>query len=397
MRQPWVRFHRFQRASLTAVLLLLGAAVVPARAESILDDPLFQQDAKQGLHYLYDMDFGAADEVFGQITTRYPDHPVGPFLQALIPWWSMQLEPDDTSQDEEFVEAMERVIDVCDRRLKRDPNDVDAMFFKSGAHAFRGRLHSDRRRWLKAARDGQQALGYLRKVSALAPDNDDLYFGIGLFDYLADAAPKRYKILRPFKAFFPKGNRERGLEELHRAMTKGQFVPTEVAYSLLQIHYVFEKDYRESQRYVEWLRARHPENSLFHLYEARVYEQLGDLGVARRALTEILDRHAKGQSGYTDAVAERSLYLLARVEMRFRRFDVALAHIEHLEKLTASRRGLPTEYKGLSRLRRGMVHDAKGERTQAVRCYKDVLAMKDFDNDSARGRAKEYLKNPYKG
>ena len=397
MRQPWVRFRLFQRASLAAVLLLLGAAAAPARAESILDDPLFQQDAKQGLHFLYDMDFGAADEVFGKITARYPDHPVGPFLQALIPWWSIQLEPDDTSQDETFIEAMDRVIDVCDRRLRQNPNDIDAMFFKSGAHAFRGRLHSDRRRWLKAARDGENALSYLKKVSKLEPDNDDLYFGIGLFDYLADTAPKRYKVLRPFTIFFPKGNKERGLQELHRAMTQGQFVPTEVAYTLLQIHYVFEQDYRESLRYVEWLRARHPDNSLFHLYEARIYEQLGDLGTARRVLNEILDRHAKGQSGYTDAVAERSLYLLSRVEMRFHRFDEALAHIEHLEKLTASRRDLPSDYRGLSRLRRGMVHDAKGERAQAVRCYKDVLAMKDFDNDSARDRAKVYLKKPYKG
>src|SRR5215207_4120324 len=122
MRQPWVRFHQVQRASLAAVLLLLGAAVAPARAESILDDPLFQQDAKQGLHFLYDMDFGAADEVFGKITARYPDHPVGPFLQALIPWWSIQLEPDDTSQDETFIAAMDRVIDVCDRRLRQNPN-----------------------------------------------------------------------------------------------------------------------------------------------------------------------------------------------------------------------------------------------------------------------------------
>lgn len=397
MRQPWVRFRLYQRASLAALLLLLGAAVAPARAESILDDPLFQQDAKQGLHYLYDMDFGAADEVFGKITARHPDHPVGPFLQALIPWWSIQLEPDDTSQDDTFVEAMDRVIDMSDRRLRQNPNDADAMFFKSGAHAFRGRLHSDRHRWLKAARDGQNALTYLKKVAKLEPDNDDLYFGIGLFDYLADTAPKRYKVLRPFTVFFPKGNKERGLQELHRAMTKGQFVPTEVAYSLLQIHYVFEQNYRESLRYVEWLRARHPDNSLFHLYEARVYEQLGDLGTARRALNEILDRHAKGQSGYTDALAERSLYLLSRVEMRFHRFDVALAHIEHLEKLTASRRDLPSDYRGLSRLRRGMVHDAKGERAQAIRCYKDVLAMKDFDNDSARDRAKIYLKKPYKG
>jgi tetratricopeptide (TPR) repeat protein len=386
--------HRLRSISIALPLLFLATAV-QAQPASILDDPVFQTKAKQGLEYLYNMDFGAADQVFGQVTLRYPDHPVGPFLQALIPWWSIQLEPDDTFQDEVFLRAMDEVIEVCDRRLDENPGDVDAMFFKSGAHAFRGRLHADRRRWLKAARDGQQALSFLKKVREREPDNDDLYFGIGLFDYLADAAPRRYRVLRPFKALFPKGDRDRGLRELERARTKGQFVPTEVTYALLQIHYVFEEDYPASLGYALWLRQRHPDNSLFHLYEGRIYEQLGQLGAARRILNEVLSRHAIGQSGYTDAVAERALYLLTRTEMRLGHHDAALAHIERLDRLNYSRRNLDSEYRGLSKLRRGMVHDVKGERAQAVRCYKEVLAMKDFDNDSARDRAKEFLKRPY--
>jgi tetratricopeptide (TPR) repeat protein len=386
------------RTVLPLVLLLLAGTAAhaqsPPAASSILADPQFQVEVKKGLDALYDMDFAVADQVFNQLALRYPDHPVSPFLHGLLPWWAMQLEPDDTSQDDAFLASMDEVIDRCDRRLKASPGDVDALFFKSGALAFRGRLHADRRRYLKAARDGKQALGYLRDVLARDPGNDDLYFGIGLFDYLADVVPKRYKILRPFAFFFPKGNRARGLAELDRAMTRGRFVPTETAYSLLQIHYQFEQDYPEALRMVQWLRQRYPDNSLFHLYEGRIDERLGRVADASRVFEEILALCQKGQTGYTDSVEEQALYTLSRVEMQRNLHSVALAYLERLEDLN-TRRPLTTEYRSLARLRRGMALDALGRRADAVRCYREALAMKgpDFVDE----KAKLFLRKPYRG
>lgn len=383
-------------SALAALLLsLLAAAPAAAARTSILQDPLFRDEARQGLNHMYDMELGVADEVFGRITARYPDHPVGPYLAALLPWWGIQLEPDDPSQDPLVLDAMERVIDLCDRRLAADPEDLDALFFKSGAHALRGRVHSDRGRYLRAARDGRLALHALHEVVRRDPGNDDLYFGLGLFHYLVEVVPKEYKVLRPFARLFPKGDRQQGIGELERAMNGGQFVSAEAAYSLLQIHYLFEKDYTASLRYALWLRARYPDNSIFHLYEGRVYERLGQLAQARRALAEVLDRHAKGQSGYTDAMAERALYLLARVEMRQRRNVEALAYLERLESLTASR-PIVTEYKALGRLRKGMALDALGRRQDAVRCYREVLSLRgDAADGDVRSRAKGYLRKPY--
>lgn len=377
--------------------LVLGWAALPAPAAaaalppSILDDYQFQEQARKGLDYLYNMDFAAADATFAEIAARYPDHPVSPFLQALVPWWTIQLEPSDTSEDEEFFDSMERVLDLCEKRLDADPRDIDAMFFKAGAHAFRGRLHSDRKHWLKSARDGQQALKYLQKVVALDPQNDDLYFGLGTFHYMADVIPKKYRILRPFARLFPKGDREKGLQELDRAMTRGRFVPTEVAWTLVQLNYVFEKNFPKALLYAQWLRQRYPDNSLFHLYEGRAYERMGRLGDANRVFLEIADRHEKQQTGYTDAVAEQALYVLSRVEMQRRMYPQALGHLETLETLMA-RRPVNTEYRALGRLRRGMALDALGRRQEAMRCYKDVLAM---EHDQARGWAKGYLKKPF--
>jgi tetratricopeptide (TPR) repeat protein len=291
---------------------------------------------------------------------------------------------------------MERVLAVCERRLAADPDDLDARFFKAGAHALRGRLHADRRRWLKAARDAREALRALEEVAERDPDNDDLAFGRGLFHYLADVVPRRYRILRPFAGLFPEGDRERGLAELERAMSAGQFVSTEAAYALLQVHFFFERDYAASLRYARWLRARHPDNSLFHLYEGRIQERAGALEEAERALREVLDRHAAGQGGYTDAVAERALYLQARIEMRWRRHGEALATLERLERLTAGR-PIASEYKALGRLRQGMALDALGRRQDAVRCYRDVLAMaRGYDGDrDVRERAREFLRKPF--
>jgi len=381
------------------VLALLVCAAVPAAAQpaSILQDPVFQDEARLGLKYMYDMDFGAADEVFVRLTARYPDHPVGPYLQAMLPWWAIQLEPDDPSQDRIVFDGMERVIDLSERRLRKNPKDLDALFFKSGAHALRGRLHADRRNWLRAARDGKQALDALEEVVKRDPGNHDLYFGLGLFHYLADVVPKQHKILRPFVRLFPKGNRALGIAELERAMKQGQFVSAEAAYSLLQVHYVFEKDYQASLRYALWLRARYPDNSIFHLYEGRIYERLGRFREAARVFQEVRDRHAKSQSGYTDAMAEQALYLLARVEMWQQHHAEALAYIQQLEQLTATRPVI-NEYKALGLLRKGMAFDAMGKRQAAVRCYRDVLAMKGgYDgDDDVRSRAKGYLKKPFR-
>jgi len=386
-----------KRAALAVSLLFLplfAAQAMSASTPSILADPVFQEEAKKGMDALYDMDFAAADAVFQQIALIYPEHPVSPLLRGLLPWWAMQLEPDDTSQDDAFLASMEEVIERCDRRLKVDGNDIDAIFFKSAALAFRGRVHADRKRYLRAARDGKEALHYLRDVLARDPNNDDLYFGFGLFDYLADVVPKQYKILRPFAFFFPRGNRMRGLAELDRAMTRGRFVSTETAYSLLQIHYLFEHNYPEALRMVQWLRARYPDNSLFHLYEGRTYERMGHVAEASRVFQDILALCQKGQTGYTDSIEEQALYTLSRVEMQRNLHSVALAYLERLEDLN-TRRPVSTEYKSLCRLRRGMALDALGRRQEAVRCYREALAMD--GPDIVEERAKIFLKKAYRG
>ncbi len=389
-------------------LLLIVAVVMPGSAAlaqaqpsgngptasdgSVLDDPFVRRQAKQGLDLLYDMKFAEAARLFDQIDQRYPKHPIGPFLQALNTWWEILLDFSDTSRDAAFNDAMEEVIDRSDRILKQDKQNFDAMFFKGAALGFRGRLRSNRREWLGAATDGKRAMDYVLGVAEKDPSNHDYIFGKGLYDYYAAVIPERYPFARAITTFLPKGDRARGLAELERTASQGYYIQTEAAYFLLQIYYLFEKDFDKSVEYANWLRRRHPGNAFFHAIEGRIYARWGYWRQAETIFTDVLNRYKQGQAGYNAATAEQALYYLARARMNARQHKQGLSFLLQLEALSA-RSPDDTYFKVMGRLRQGMIYDALGQRALAQDRYREVLAMKEWG--SSRDQAKKYLKHPY--
>ncbi len=374
------------------VLAPLAGQSTPDEGPSVLEDPYVRAEAKRGLDLLYDMRFDEAAALFDRIDRRFPDHPIGPFLKALNLWWEILLDLSDTSHDDAFYAAMDEVIARSDRLLMRDGTSFDAMFFKGAALGFRGRLRSNRGAWLKAARDGIRAMDYVLGVAEARPENDDYAFGKGIYDYYAAVIPERYPFARPVMVFFPRGDRQRGLQALERTAREGYYIQTEAAYFLLQIYYLFEQDFDKSVYYATWLRERHPGNAFFHAFEGRVYARWGRWLRAREIFSDVLGRYEAGTPGYTAGTADQALYYLARSYMAYGDYRTALTYLMRLEALTA-RHTDDTYFKVLGRLRQGMCYDALGQRTLAEARYRSVLQME--DQAGAHDRARRYLQVPY--
>ena len=379
---------------LPALLLPAARPLQAQPAPSVLEDPFVKTRAERGLDLLYNMEFDEAARLFSAIDQRYPNHPIGPFLKALNTWWEILIDLSDTSHDEAFYDAMDEVIDRSDRLLKRDEDDFDAMFFKGAALGFRGRLRSNRGDWFKAAMDGRAAMRYVLRVAEREPSNHDYVFGKGIYDYYAVVVPQRYPFVRPVMVFFPDGNRERGLRELQRTAEQGTYIQTEAAYFLLQIYYLFERDYTKSVHYVSWLREQHPNNPFFHAFEGRVYARWGRWERSREIFEEVLARYERGQTGYLPATAEQALYYLARSHMAVGEYATALERLERLDEVAARTRK-DTYFKVWGRLRHGMACDAMGRRRCAIDRYREVLHMEEMAD--SHDRAMDYLKEPYRG
>ena len=413
------------RLSLITALLLLGAAslasgraeahaAVPQQervaqaarqttdraadppGESVLSNAFVRKQGRRGLDLLYDMKFAEAEHVFAQITRRYPDHPVGPFLEALSTWWQILLDLTDTSHDEAFYDAMDEVIDRADEMLDENPDSQDAAFFKGAALGFRGRLRSNRSQWLRSAYDAKRAMDHVFDLAEANPRSADFAFGKGIYDYYAALLPERYPIAKPFMRLFPDGSKERGLSALRRTAEDGWFIQTEANYFLLQINYRYEQDFARSLERVQWLREEHPNNPFFHNFEGRVYAKWGRWRQAQDTFDTVLARHYAGRTGYNDHMAEIALYYMGRSHLVYDEYRKALNYFVQLEQLTSTEEaGEESFYRTLGRLRQGMVYDALGQREAARQRYRSVLEME--DHAEAHQRAEEFLEEAYGG
>ncbi len=382
------------RIQLTALLWISLACSSAGAQSGILYDPEVQVSAKSGLEALYDFQFEEAESHFQTITHRYPDHPIGPFLEALRLWWTILIDLTDTRHDQAFYDAMGEVIERCDERMDTYENDFDAMFFKGIALGFRGRLRSNRRDWIRAAADGKRAMSYVLRVADADSTNHDFAMGRGLYQYYAALIPDRYSFVRPLTTFLPPGDRIGGLQELRRTARDGYYMQTEAMYFLVQINYLYEKNFEASVRQISWLRDKYPRNSFFHTLEGRIYAGWHLWQASDSVFTDILERYKAGETGYSSAMAEQALYFLARSHITRGEATAALSLLLSLEALTAQLDS-DSYLKVAGRLHQGFAYDLMGERERAIARYKEVLKMKRWG--SSQGNARRYIKNPYTG
>ena len=207
-------------------VLLCCALALPAWSEdSAYTIRGFDARIQRGIDLIYNLRFAEAERHFQDIVEAEPDNPLGYFFRAMVSWWRILIDLADETHDAEFYARLQQCIEVCDRRLEKDPMDFDAILFKGGAIGFRGRLRGDRDQYVKAAHDGLRSLPLLKKSRQLEPTNKDILFGQGLYHYFAEVMPQRHRILRPIMAFLPDGDRLLGLQQLKEVAREGSLRP----------------------------------------------------------------------------------------------------------------------------------------------------------------------------
>ncbi len=352
------------------------------------DDPRLQQ----GIDLIYQLHFDEADRYFARIVAAEPDNPVGFFFLAMVTWWRVLVDLDDTRHDEAFYALLERCIQVCDQRLAQRPGDFDALMCKGGAIGFRGRLRGDRHDFLQAAADGLRCLPLLDQIRQLDPANKDVLFAWGIYDYFVEAMPERYPIVKPIVWMMKRGDKERGLQQLQTVAREGYYARTEAAYFLAQIHRVFEEDDRQACEYFQQLHQRYPDNALFHRHTARSMISLGAWDQGTALYAEVIRRSQVGQVGYHRRGQLEARYYLGRDAFRRRQLDQALDFFATADSLGQGLEG-DHNYVALAALNRGMCLDLQGRRPEAIQAYRQVKARPDYRQ--SHDLADQYLKTPY--
>ena len=360
--------------------------------------PIIKSDADSliqlGKDYVYNVEFIKAGQCFKEVIKRYPAHPAGYFLDAMIEWWKINLYRRTEKNDNLFLKKIEKVIEVCDAELRTDPSDVKSLFFKAGAMGFRGRYYAMRKSWFPAINDGSNAYNILIDLLKIAPQNYDIMLGTGLYCYLAAVLPEKYSILKPMLYFLPEGNRELGLSLLKASGKNALYANVESKVALLNFYYDFEGNANEAIKIAKELNERYPKNPYFKRYLGRCYVSLGDLAKYESTWRELLVDYIQGKEGYDEYSAREALYYVGYALMSRGEYDMALKYFLKCNDANKLLDKEPTGFQTKTLLKIGNIYDIKKRRTDAEGYYKKILALKDVSNSHAE--AEKYLKTPFK-
>jgi tetratricopeptide (TPR) repeat protein len=375
---------------LVALLLISSFQAVHAQA----DDAVFEKRAREGIDLVYNLEFHRADSVFRELIKEKPRHPAGRFFMAMVDWWRIMLDMDDTQYDERFLDSLDAVIELCDELLDENEADVTALFFKGGALGFSGRLQFHRDDWFAAANAGRKALPLVNGAFAADSTNYDIYLGTGIYNYYAEVIPERYPVAKPLLLFIPPGDKATGIRQLRIAAEKGKYAHVEATYFLMQLNYLYEKNYPEALKLAVGLHQRYPNNMLFHRYVGRCFISLANYQQARSVFADIERRVRLDHPGYNVKVGREAEYYLGLCEFHTRNYQRATDHFLASDRMS---RSLDTEgpspFMILANLYLGKIYDAQTRRDLAVRQYEKVLDMDEY-LDSHK-QAETYLRTPF--
>jgi len=355
----------------------------------------FDARVKKGIDYIYNIQFDSAEVVFKKLMLDYPESPAGRFFLAMIDWWKIAIDPENESLDNLFFEKLEDVIYHCDQILKKDEKNLDAIFFKGGSIGFRGRLRGLRDSWIKAADDGREALPLLQLAWSIDSTNYDLLFGMGIYNYFAEVIPDEFPYVKPLMIFFPKGNKQLGIQQLQIAAEKAKYASTESMYFLLYIYYHYEEDIFQARKYASILHERYPLNPIFHRYLGRTYIRAGDYKTASDIFNEIYQSGAKGFPGYNKNAMREAAYYIG-MNYRFEgKYDSSAYFFKRCIDLSKEidKKGDESGFQSYAALNLGIVYDLMGKREEAIETYNYVLSIKNWND--AHFLAKSYLQKPY--
>ena len=341
----------------------------------------FDSRVDEGIKQIYNIKFAEAETTFRALIADYPEKPAGRFFLAMIDWWKILLDIDNESYDDIFFQKLEDVIYQCDQVLDKNPNDVDALFFKGGSIGFRGRLRAVRESWLKAADDGREALPIVEQASSLDPDNMDVQLGFGIYNYYADVIPDEFPLIKPLMIFFPNGDKEKGIQQLKNTAFNGKFAKYEARYFLMTLYYRYENNPMVADDYAKLLSDDFPDNPVFERWRGRIAIKRGHSVIADSIFKDVLNKADKNYSGYTTpaSIREASYYLgynlknNGQLESAKDYFQKCISESKKIDK-----EGEESGFQINSMLYLAQIAETFKRTDEAINLYGRLLEMKDY-------------------
>ena len=241
---------------LIAFFLCISTSTLNAQ---ILRDSSSLSLVKVTIDDIYNLRFSAAHEVLRKLNLSYPGHPVIYVLKGMITYWENYPLISSSPARVSFENDLLKCIELCDEKH----NPADAAEFLLANLSARGLLllfYTDNNINKEVIPLAVSTYQYIRRSFDYISYYTDFYFFTGLYNYYRVAYPEAYPVYKSLAFLFPKGDRIKGLNDLHTAAANSLLFKAEASSFLSAICLSFENNYEQAYEHSKYLHELYPSN-----------------------------------------------------------------------------------------------------------------------------------------
>ncbi len=396
-------------ALIAAIGLFFSAGALSEQANPHTDPLNLDPLVRQGYEHFYNLDYDGALRIFNTVAQQHPGEPMAwnyilvttifreLYHQDLLDttyyahdsFLTTKRQVDIPKGTRDGIESLtDKVISMCDGRLKMNPNDKNALFargYARGMHAAFITLVDHA--FAAAARQGYQSRNDSEAVLKLDPEYADAEMAAGIQQFAVASLPRFVRVVVGIMGVG--GSRQKGLDMLRDSAAHGVVTAVE-SRTILSLFLRHDGRYGQALEVQHGLAVQYPHDYLFRLEVANLLKDAGRGAEASETYKQVIADAAK--PGYfIDPRLQLAWFGLADTERGYNDIaDAAFGYTQAVEQPNCS-----GWLRKRAALDAGEMDDRLHHRADAMRMY--GVASAAGGDQSQTDAAHRYMGSPFTG
>jgi tetratricopeptide (TPR) repeat protein len=296
--------------------------------------------------------------------------------------------PIDPSIKQRIKELTDESLELSDKRLKADPEDVQALYSRGVTEGLRSSYQVIvEHAWFSALRNALAARRDHEEVLKLRPDWTDAKTIVGAHNFVVGSLTMPMKAMAGIAGI--RGDKAKGLAMLAEAGKAGGETSADARIALA-LFLRREERFNDAVEVVRTLTRDHPRSFLFALEEANLLNAAGKTPDAAVVINRLLNDCEEGK--YPNPHLELAYYAMGESQRGQGKLPEAL---QYFQKAAAATTNNTLDYRQRALLAAGQISDLLSKREDAVSQYRALIALDGTSEEAASAR--KYLARPYNG
>jgi hypothetical protein len=235
---------------------LLSVSVMQGQ---VLSDSVSLNLIKRGIDYVYNFQFGSADRINAELEKLYPGHPIVHLYRGMITYWENYPLLPVSGASESFEADMKRCIELCEEN--EDPEyEAEILLENLCARGLLLLYYTENELSFEVFPIAKSTYQNIRRSFDFTSSYTDLKFFTGIYNYYREAYPEAHPVYKTLAFLFPRGDKEKGLNDLEKVARSSILMKAESYSFLTDIYLSFENNYQKATHYSKNLHILYPEN-----------------------------------------------------------------------------------------------------------------------------------------